>query len=147
MIAPGVLHVGAAVLVLVLGIVLFAGPKGSMRHRRFGFAYLGSMVYVNASAWMVDTDGSLGPFHYLTVLSLATIAGAYLILMVGPTGRGRSEAHGIMMAWSYVGVVAAGLGQGAAVIDASVWVTIVTTLTVAAVLIHLVRPSVLRVAA
>jgi uncharacterized membrane protein len=143
MIPPGLIHVAAAAVALGAGAALFAGRKGTMRHRRLGFLYLGAMAYVNLAAWSVDTRGAIGPFHVLTVLSVATLVGAYVILLTGRRSRGRSEAHGTMMAWSYAGVLAAGLGQGAAATDLSVGVVIGATLLAAGLLIHVARPRVL----
>jgi uncharacterized membrane protein len=143
MIPSGLIHVAAAAVALGAGAALFAGRKGTMRHRRLGFLYLGAMAYVNLAAWSVDTRGGIGPFHALTVVSVATLVGAYVILLVGRRSRGRNEAHGAMMAWSYAGVLAAGLGQGAAVIGLPVGTAIAATLTVAGLLIHAVRPRAL----
>ncbi len=76
-------------------------------------------------------------------MSVATLVGAYAILMTGRGSRSRSEAHGTMMAWSYAGVLAAGLGQEAAAADLPVGATIAGTLTLAALLIHVARPRIL----
>ncbi len=144
MIPPGLLHVSAAVVALVCGVVIFAARKGTMRHRRLGFLYLGAMIYVNLAAWAVDTDGALGPFHVLTLVSVATLAAAYGIVVLGRRGRATSEAHGIMMAWSYAGAVAAGLGQAAVVAELPVDAVIAGTLAAAGVLIHVVHPGFLE---
>ncbi len=47
------------------------------------------------------------------------------------------------MAWSYAGVLAAGLGQGAAATSLSVGVVIGGTLLAAGLLIHVARPRLL----
>ena len=47
------------------------------------------------------------------------------------------------MAWSNAGVLAAGLGQGSAVIDLPVGATIAGTLTLAGLVIHVARPGIL----
>ncbi len=144
MITPGLVHLGAAVIALVTGLLLFASRKGTMRHRRLGYLYLAAMVNLNVAAWSVDTDGVIGPFHVLTVVSLATLVGAYLVILLGRPGRGRSEAHGTMMAWSFAGAVAAGLGQAATVLALPVGATILGSLAVGAVVIHGLRPGALR---
>jgi uncharacterized membrane protein len=144
-IPPGLIHVAAAVVALVAGAILLAGRKGTMRHRRLGYLYLGAMAYVNLAAWTVDTHGAIGLFHVLTIVSVATLVGAHAILLTGRRSRGRSEAHGAMMAWSYAGVLAAGLGQGATAASLSVGVVIGGTLLVAGLLIHVARPRVLTV--
>ncbi len=144
MIAPGVLHVAAAAVALLAGAFLFASRKGTRRHRRLGYLYLAAMTNLNLAAWAVDTGGAIGPFHYLTLLSLATLIGAYAIIVTGRSGPGRSEAHGIMMAWSYAGAISAGLGQASVLAELPVGGVIGVSLAIAGLVIHVVRPRALR---
>ncbi len=144
MISPGLVHVTAAAVALAVGALIFRAPKGTMRHRRFGFLYVGAMVYLNIAAWAVDTKGVIGPFHYLTVVSLATLALAYSSVLLGRRSRVRGETHGILMAWSYAGAVSAALGQGAAAAELPVGIVIGGSLATAGVIIHIGRPAALR---
>ena len=103
MITPGLVHLGAAAIALTTGLLLFASRKGTVRHRRLGFLYLAAMVNLNVGCVDRRHRRGIGPFHMLTIVSLATLVGAYLVVLLGRPGRGRSEAHGTMMAWSYAG--------------------------------------------
>ncbi len=140
MISAGVLHVLAAVTAIVVGAIVLRGRKGSGRHRRSGYLYLGAMVYLNLAALAIDTKGVIGPFHVLAFVSLANLAAAYTVLLVGRAGRARTEAHGVLMMWSYAGFVTAGIGQAAARLDLPVGPIIGICLFVAAILVHVVRP-------
>jgi len=143
-IPPGAIHVGAAIIAIVVGALMFASPKGTRRHRRLGYLYVAAMVNVNLAAWTVDSGGVVGTFHVLTIVSLATLFAAYAVIVTGRRSDRRSEAHGILMAWSYAGAVSAGLGQAAVVASLSVGAVIGGSLALAAVIIHVVRPGALR---
>ncbi len=54
MISAGLIHVAAAVIAMFAGAVLFGSRKGTKRHRRLGYLYLGAMVNLNVAAWTVD---------------------------------------------------------------------------------------------
>jgi hypothetical protein len=66
------------------------------------------MVLLNVTALMIyDLTGRFGPFHVAAIISLATVAAGYL-----PAFRRRPRGawvplHATLMAWSYVGLVAA----------------------------------------
>jgi uncharacterized membrane protein len=145
-ISPGIIHVAAALTAILVGAYVLAARKGTVRHRRLGYLYLAAMGYVNFAALAIDTNGALGPFHALAFVSLANLAAGYLVLLLAPPGRRRTDAHGMLMMWSYSGVVTAGIGQGAAALAAPVGPVIGLCVAVSAVLIHVVRPHGLRFA-
>lgn len=144
MIPAGVVHVAAAVIAMSVGAVMFGSQKGTKRHLRLGYLYLAAMVNVNVAAWTVDTGGTIGPFHVLTIVSVVTLVGAYSLVVTGRPGAGRRESHGVLMAWSYAGVVSAGLGQAAVATDAPVGAVIGLSLALAGLIIHVIRPAALR---
>lgn len=108
----GTIHIVAAGLALLAGLAIFARPKGTGLHRRLGRAYAALMLFVNVSALATfEQSGGVGPFHYLAVLSLATVcAGLGFLFFSGSAGVGRA-VHGYLMAWSWVGLLAAGASQ------------------------------------
>lgn len=134
---PGVLHLAAALLSLALGVLVLARRKGDAWHLRAGRWYVALMLVVNAAGLLVYQDRpGIGPFHVLAAVSLVTLAGAFLAIRRRPRTVGSVTAHGIMMGWSFAGLAAAGVGQGAADLAFPVWPSIAVTLVVGGGLIH-----------
>jgi uncharacterized membrane protein len=68
------LHWICATLALVLGGVQLAATKGTPAHRRLGWTYAGLLLVVNATALVTYREtGAWNQFHWLAVLSLATL--------------------------------------------------------------------------
>jgi uncharacterized membrane protein len=108
----GTVHVGAASVALVLGLVLIARRKGDAWHVRLGRLYVAAMLLVAVPVLFVfDITGGPGVFHALAVVSLLTTTLGWSAVR----GQGRHRAgvapHATFMAWSWVGVVTAGLAQ------------------------------------
>ena len=108
----GTIHIVAAGLALLAGLAVFARPKGTGLHRWLGRAYVGLMLVVNVSALATfEETGAAGPFHYLAVLSLATVVVGLGFLFLARSARTGRAVHGYLMAWSWVGLFAAGASQ------------------------------------
>jgi uncharacterized membrane protein len=104
------LHWICATLALVLGGVQLAATKGTPAHRRLGWTYAGLLLVVNATALVTYREtGAWNQFHWLAVLSLATL----LVALGGFALFGRRWwiSHAYVSAGSYFGVVVAGLFQ------------------------------------
>ncbi len=146
----GWLHVGAAALALATGAMLFAAQKGTRRHVLLGRVYALAMLLVNLPALLLyEETGTLGPFHVLAVISLVTLTLGLAPLLLGYRGRGHIARHGLFMAWSYVGLVAAGLAQlgnrvygGTAVLVVSL-----SVVAIGGLIIHLAGPRIARASA
>ena len=145
----GLAHALMGILALVLGLAVIALPKGTRRHRKIGFAYSMAMAALNATAlWIFDLTGTFGAFHVGALVSLATIAAAYLpVLYRRP--RDWMVLHGTFMGWSYVGLVAAFIAEIAVRVPGvgfSAGVTMATVIAVAggALLIHTRVPVIAR---
>lgn len=107
--ALGWIHTTFGLLALAFGASIVRHPKGTRRHRRFGWAYVASMLGLLGTAFLIyDLFGRFGIFHWLAVVSLATLAGgvaaARLRRRPHPTWMTR---HYFLMGYSYVGLVAA----------------------------------------
>lgn len=106
----GPLHVAAASLALILGIVQLARRKGTRAHRALGWVYVAVMVALNVTALGVYHEtGTWNLFHTLALASLATV-------VVGITGVVLSRPrwwppHAYWMTGSYLGVILAGAFQ------------------------------------
>lgn len=114
----GAIHVTAAIAALILGPVLFLRVKGGRSHRQLGYAYVAAMVVTCLAGLPMDTFGDVSPFHILSIVSLVTITlGAGFIFAAAriarraTTRQGLTLGHMHWMAWSYIGLAAAGLAQ------------------------------------
>jgi len=146
----GTVHVVAAVLALTAGLAVFARPKGTGLHRWLGRAYAALMLAVNLSALATfEQSGAAGPFHYLAVLSLATVVVGLGFLFLARSARTGRAVHGYLMAWSWVGLFAAGASQLATmawpgVPGLTVAGTSVVVCAIAGIAIHARLPVILR---
>ncbi len=107
----GTAHWLSALLALTVGAVVVLSQKGTRAHRRLGWIYLVAMIWLNATALLIyDLFGGFGPFHWMALASLLTLAGGYVAAR--RRRRGWIRMHGELMGWSYVGLVAAAVAEG-----------------------------------
>lgn len=110
----GTAHVLAASVALTLGLVVLVRRKGDPWHVRLGRLYVVAILAVAVPALFVyNITGRPGPFHVLAIVSLLTTALGWLSVRRGGRSRAGVAAHATFMAWSWVGVVTAGLAQAA----------------------------------
>lgn len=112
----GALHFTAALAALAAGAVVLRRSKGGRAHRRWGYAYVGAMLTLNATAFgLYNLFGHWGPFHWLALASLAGVLGGVLgPLLARRRGWTRDwwlPGHYRAMGWSYIGLVAAGVAE------------------------------------
>lgn len=110
----GTAHVVAASIALALGLVVLGRRKGDSWHVRLGRLYVATMLAVAVPVLFVfDSTGRPGPFHALAVVSLLTTALGWLFARRRGHTRPGVVAHATFMAWSWIGVLTAGLAQRA----------------------------------
>lgn len=143
------LHIVGALLGLLLGALVFGTTKGTRRHKMLGYSYVGTLLCVNISALLVyEQSLNGGPFHILAVISLLTLAAAMKpVLTKKPRARWLGS-HAYFMAWSYLGLVGAGVGQlGAATVNGPplmvVGIPITVVLIIGGAIIHTQTPRTL----
>ena len=108
----GLLHTGSAVAALACGAVVLLQRKGTRVHRRLGWAYVASMVTLNVTALLIyRLFGGLGPFHLAALVSLATLAAGVVAVARRRPAHDWVEHHYWWMAYSYLGLVAAGVAE------------------------------------
>lgn len=94
------LHVYAAVLALLVGVVIFLLPKGTGFHRLLGWTWVSSMIVVAATsvAMIADLNSGVNALHIFTAVTVVS-------LWAGLTGirRGDVRAHAASMIGLYVG--------------------------------------------
>jgi uncharacterized membrane protein len=105
-------HITSALLALALGAFVIAQRKGTRRHVLVGRCYGISLLVVNGAALLgYAVHGRWGPFHTLALISIATLGAGLLPFVLGRRGPRDVERHAYFMAWSYVGLVGAGVSQ------------------------------------
>ena len=100
------LHLGAALFALVLGIVNLASAKGTPRHRAIGWIWIAAMLAVTLPSFGLrglNGDG-FSWIHGLTVITLVFMVGAVVAIR-----RGRVRAHKQMMLGMMSGLTIAGI--------------------------------------
>lgn len=104
----GIVHTLLAILALVFGTVVLFNKKGTSFHKQMGYAYVVSMILVNATAFgLYNLFGGFGLFHALALISFATL----VMGMIPAWFRKRIKhwylIHLKVMGWSVVGLYAA----------------------------------------
>ena len=90
------IHAWAAIAALLLGLVQFAGPKGTRAHRVMGWSWLGLMAAVAASSFWITGVAGPGSWSWIHGLSAGTLVLLPLAWMAAR--RGRIGAHRNAMA-------------------------------------------------
>jgi len=106
----GLVHVLTALAAMAFGTAVIFNRKGTRKHRWLGRSYVAAMLAMNATALMnYELYGYFGPFHWMVLASLATVVAGYV-----PTWRKAPHwryPHAYLMAWSYVGLMAAAVAE------------------------------------
>lgn len=103
----GLVHTLFGVAALLFGSLVLWKRKGSPMHKKLGYAYVFSMLGLNATAFMIyRLFGGLGIFHAMAALSLATVlAGIMPMLLKKPANY--ISLHFNFMYWSVIGLYGA----------------------------------------
>lgn len=103
----GAIHAGLGLAAVGVGTVMVILDKGTRPHRLVGRLFAALLVGVNGTAFLLyDLLGTWGPFHWLALVSLATLGvGVTVAWLQRPTHW--LEMHGRFMSWAYAGLLAA----------------------------------------
>ena len=101
-------HAFAAMAAFALGIVLFAGPKGTLPHRTLGFLWVALMVLVAASSFRIHGIRLWGPWSPIHLLSIFVLL--MVPLAVWHAHRHKVRRHALTMIGVFIGglVIAGG---------------------------------------
>ena len=66
------LHASTALLSLILGVYMFARPKGTLVHRTLGYTWIAAMATVVLSSLFINQIRTWGPFSPIHLLTLIT---------------------------------------------------------------------------
>lgn len=105
-------HFIAVLAALGLGAVQLVAAKGGVLHRQSGRVYVVAMLLGNAGA-LTSYRGGVNIFHVFAIVSLVSLALGMLSLRawLRRGGPARLRSHQIHMAFSYLGLVMAGVSQ------------------------------------
>ena len=101
-------HAFAAMAAFVLGIVQFAGAKGTLPHRTLGFLWVALMVLVAASSFRIHGIRLWGPWSPIHLLSIFVLL--MVPLAVWHAHRHKVRRHALTMIGVFIGglVIAGG---------------------------------------
>ena len=147
----GSVHTLFAVSSLATGLGVLVQEKGTRTHRRFGYVYTISLLLSNLTALPVlNITGHVGIFHILALVSLMTLLAGFIPAFLRKPRRSWIHLHGYFMSWSYVGLVAAGVGQltvlvPSGMVEMLVSISAFTIIMVGGGIIHTRVPRIIRV--
>src|SRR6266571_1482595 len=100
---PIALHAMAAMAAFALGIAQFAAPKGTIPHRTVGWIWVGLMLAVALSSFLIHQIrlwGPWSPIHLLSIFTLITLP-----LAVWAAHRHRVASHRLAMTSIFLGAL------------------------------------------
>jgi uncharacterized membrane protein len=104
----GLIHLIAALLAMVAGAVVLLNTKAGTFHKRVGYVYVVLMLVLNGTAFQIyQLFGRFGPFHWMALVSLASVLGGMLPVLFRRYVGGWVYWHYYFMNWSVVGLYAA----------------------------------------
>lgn len=104
----GLVHLSAALLAMVTGAIVLLNTKGGLLHKRVGYVYVGSMLILNLTAFLIyHLFGKFGPFHWLAAISLLSLAWGMIPVLLRNRVNKWIYWHYYFMNWSVVGLYAA----------------------------------------
>ncbi len=107
------LHILGAVSAYLTAFLIFTQRVGSPRHRIIGIGYAVAMLTTALSGFGIYTWGHLSVFHIFSIITFLTISrGWYAIYQFRKTNDRKHLAnHYFNMAYSFMGLNLAALGQ------------------------------------
>ncbi|MBK1662600.1 DUF2306 domain-containing protein [Paracraurococcus ruber] len=96
-------HAAAAIAAFGLGLWQMAAPKGTLPHRRLGWAWTGLMLVVALSSFGIT--GNRGPWHFSWIHGISLFTLVMLPLAVLHARRGRVGLHRRAMIGLFLGAL------------------------------------------
>jgi Predicted membrane protein (DUF2306) len=100
----GLIHLVAAMFALTCGTLVLVQPKGTLTHKRWGYAYVFSMTVMLATSFLIyRLFRGFGLFHGFAVIASATLTAGFV-----PALRRKPDywidLHFGFMYWSVIGL-------------------------------------------
>lgn len=91
------LHAGSAIAALVLGVVQFTAPKGTIPHRTLGYVWVTLMAITATTAIFIRhlNDGQFSWIHLFAPLTFYALVELVIRARRGLTGKHRLTALGV----------------------------------------------------
>jgi uncharacterized membrane protein len=96
-------HLGAALLALLIGTLIFLRRKGTPSHRALGWSWVLLMLTVSLTSFFIQARGRFSLIHVLSVVVLVAVPVAVIAAR-----RGNVRLHKICMISTFTGLVIAG---------------------------------------
>jgi uncharacterized membrane protein len=104
----GLIHITSAIVAMIAGAIVLLNRKATKFHKRTGYVYVGSMVILNTTAFLIyHLFGKFGPFHIAALFSTISILGGMVPMFFRKQITGWLELHYYFINWSVVGLYAA----------------------------------------
>ena len=104
----GLTHLIASMVALLSGSLVLLMKKGTRLHVRIGYVYAMSMTVLIVTALMIyRLFNGWGMFHYMTIVSLVTLALGMVSIWTKKPANKWQEMHFAYMYWSVIGLYAA----------------------------------------
>lgn len=101
-------HALAAIAGLIVGLVQFAMPKGTLPHRVLGYVWVGLMLLVAASSLFIFKLRMIGPFSPIHLLSVLMLVGLYQAVRYARQGNIKAHRSTMLQLFGFGLIVAGG---------------------------------------
>ena len=93
------LHASTALMSLVLGVLMFARPKGTLAHRTLVYVWIAAMATVVLSSLFINQIRLWGPFSPIHLLTVVTAVGLFLGWRAARMRRVKNHRLSMIMLW------------------------------------------------
>lgn len=101
----GYIHLFFSIIAMITGLVVVFNTKGTLFHKKIGYLYVASMLFLNLTSFLISNFNGFSIFHFFAIVSLFTIlAGMYPALK---KKKNWLAYHYYFMSWSVVGLYCA----------------------------------------
>ncbi|CAN5318855.1 hypothetical protein BH09BAC3_BH09BAC3_11830 [soil metagenome] len=126
----GLTHVISAIMAMSLGAIVLFKKRGTLAHKRLGYAYFASMLVLNITAFLIyRLFGRFGPFHWAALLSLTTLMMGFIPAILKKPKVNWIYYHMAGMYYSVVGLYSAFVSEVVTRIPGVPFFTIVAVAT------------------
>lgn len=93
------LHASTALLSLVMGVLIFARPKGALIHRALGYTWIAAMAMVVISSLFINEIRTWGPFSPIHLLTVITACALFVGWRAARTHEVKSHRLTMIILW------------------------------------------------
>ena len=105
--STGIIHFAVAILSLIFGTLILYKNKGTISHKRIGYAYTVCMLILLVTSFMIQNLASFGILHWLALLSSVTLIFGMIPVITKFPKRNYLSFHMSFMYWSVIGLYCA----------------------------------------